>query len=284
MLYNVRVKTYSDGHKQYLWAEKPFFYLDECRDSPLLVERVKRKRKLAAEKRKVKKLQQAACSDEVDENTPYRCKMTLTQAVQRVYDIARSNTFEWFITLTLNPEYVDRYDYDECSKIIKLYTDRLRKAGCKWVIVPEQHEDGAYHFHGLLVGPLKLTYSGKMWYNEVECRLQPVYNIGNYEFGWTTATEIIHPERCATYVTKYLVKKIAVPKGRKSYWASKSLVRPEVTKLAAFTDTYVFDPDMPGGYRIVREHDRDWIFGVPAGVRYTKEIENEHGRYVISEE
>lgn len=282
LLYNVRVKTFPDGHKQYIWADHFIFRLDLEDDSPVLIEDVKRRYDRISLKRKISKF----CLYEgelPEEDVSVRFKRNLSRAINVVYDLARSNEFDWFITLTLNPEYVDRYDYESCSSIIKKFTDRLRKYGCKWLIVPEQHEDGAFHFHGLVSGDLPLTPSGKTWYNEVEGYTQPVYNLATYEFGWTTATEIVHPDRCATYVTEYLTKKPCVPKGKKCYWASKSLVRPEIDYVTTFRDVMYAD-EQTGEVRVVRDHDTDWGFGFPTGVRYIKEIETEYGRFIISEE
>lgn len=263
MYYNVRIKIFPDGHKQYFWSEKLIFRLDEENDPPALVEAVKRNRKRAA-------LRRSICSFDREEDVdfefePVRRRDNMSHSINVVYDLARSNDFNWFITLTLDGKKVNRYDYDECAEAIKLFTHRLRNRGCKWLIVPEQHKDGAYHFHGLVAGDLPLTDSGKTCYNEANQQECPIYNLANYEFGFTTVTQIMKPERTASYIAKYLTKQIAVPKGRKCYWASKSLARPTVEYVDA-TD------------------DSDFAFGVPPGVRYVKEIDGEYGRFVISEE
>jgi len=54
-----------------------------------------------------------------------------------------------------------------------------------------------------------------------------VYNLSNFEWGYTTATRIQDPVRVSTYIAKYLTKEITVPKGRKRYWASRNLVKPQ---------------------------------------------------------
>lgn len=286
MYYNVRVKTYPDGHKQYFWSENPIFRLDEDVDSPELIKSVKRKRHRAKLFRQIRSFDRVEDNEgikEVEDESFLRRQWNVSRAVQIVYDIARSNSFHWFVTLTLNEVYVDRYDYCACADVLKLFTDRLRKMKCKWIIVPEQHEDGAYHFHGLVAGDLPLTPSGKKWYNEVEQKLVPVYNVGNYEFGWTTATEILSPHKVSSYVAKYLTKQIAVPKGKKCYWASRSLARPSVEYFQTEHEEDIYDPDS-GETCIVTIRDPDWSFGAPPGVRYVKEIKNEYGRFVISEE
>lgn len=103
-------------------------------------------------------------------------------------------------------------------------------------------------------GELDLTH----WKGEV-------YNLNNFEFGYTTAMEIRDPARVATYIAKYLTKELSVPKGRKCYWASRSLAKPTVE--------YV---DMPGD---------SFMWDIYAPARYTKEIDaGEYGRFIIAEE
>lgn len=211
MFYNVRIKTYPDGHKQYFWSENPIFRLDEENDPPELIENAKRQRHFAKLRREIQSFDRVENID-CEDASFFRYKCNLSRSVNEIYDIARSNEFEWFITLTLDGKKVNRYDYISCADAIKKFTDRLRKLGCKWLIVPEQHKDGAYHFHGLEAGDLPLTPSGKLWYDKIAQRKVPIYNLANYEFGFTSATRIMYPERTASYVAKYLTKQIAVPK------------------------------------------------------------------------
>lgn len=264
MLYNVRIKTYPDGHKQYFWSENPIFRLDEDNDPSELVESVKRRRHLTQLRREIRSFDRVE-DVEADNESFFRFRNNVSRSMNEIYDIARSNKFNWFINLTLDGKKVNRYDYGSCVDAIKKFTDRLRKLGCRWLIVPEQHKDGAYHFHGLVQGDLPLTLSGKTCYNKDAKRRIPIYNLANYEFGFTDVTQVMHPAKTASYIAKYLTKQIAVPKGKKCYWASKSLARPTVEYVDA-TD------------------DSDFVFGAPSGVRYVKEIETDYGRFVISEE
>lgn len=242
MWYNVRVKTYADGHDQYFWSENLIL-----RDIP---EEFRPK--------KVKKLKIPGSQSERGKRN------SLKRAIQNVYDLARCNQFDWFITLTFDGNKVNRYDYDACADAIKMFTNRLRKYGCRWLIVPEQHKDGAYHFHGMVSGSLPLIPSGRTCYNEVSGETLEIYNLANYEFGFTTATRIVHPEKTASYIAKYLTKEIAVPKGRKCYWASKSLVRPAVS--------------------YVEMDDDDFFWNIYMNARYTKEIEGSYGKFLLAEE
>lgn len=198
MFYNVRVKTFPDGTKQYMYSERTKQREYETEEKKLTGDSVKQKEK---------------------ENA--------SRAVQKVYDLARSNEFDWFITLTFDPKKVNRYDYDSCADAIKRFTDVLYHNGNKWIVVPEQHKDSAYHFHGLVSGHLDLTHHAG-----------DVYNLNSYKYGFTTATPIKDRKRVSTYIAKYLTKEIVVPKGRKRYWASRSLVRPTEEYVQMYTEDF----------------------------------------------
>lgn len=144
-----------------------------------------------------------------------------SRAVQKVFDIARSNHWDYFCTWTFAPGAVgDRYNYDDCVDALKHWLDYQRKKGVKWLIVAEQHEDGAYHFHGLLSGPLNLAFL----YGDQ-------YRIIDFPYGRSSASPVRSQGRVSSYVAKYLTKKITVPKGRKRYWASRNLCKPTVEHL-----------------------------------------------------
>lgn len=222
MLYNVRVKTFPDGTKQYFYCErvKQREYTQEPREKT--GETVERKQR---------------------ENS--------IRAKQVVFDLARANHFDWFITMTFDPQLFDRYDYDACADMIKRFTKKLYKNGNQWIIVPEQHKDGAYHFHGLVDGELDLTYRGG-----------GVYHLNDYEFGFTTASRIKDQQRIASYVAKYMAKELTAPKGRKSYWASRSLQRPSEE------------------YLIMTSEQFGEIFNTS---RFVKDIPTPFGHYLLAE-
>lgn len=162
------------------------------------------------------------------------------RAVQKVYDLARSNHWDYFLTMTISPDYAERYDYDSCAGLAKKYTDVLRHWDCKWLMVPEQHKDGAYHFHALVQGQLPLTearspYTGKLLKDKSG---RQIYNVDNYRYGWTTVTQVGDEHKASSYLTKYLSKAIEVPKGRKRYWASKSLDKPVVYYASCSREMY----------------------------------------------
>lgn len=211
MFYNVRLKSFPNGKVQYHYYEIPkeYNYETEKREhTGLSVERKERE--------------------------------NMSRAVQKVYDLAHSNSFDYFLTLTFDGSKIDRYSYDACANALKLFTDIMRHNGNKWLIVPEQHKDGAYHFHALVSGSLSLTeainpHTGR---KITDTHGRQVYNVCNFKYGHTTATSISDPTRAATYIAKYLTKEIQVPKGRKRYWASRSLCTPTEERLQMTSEEY----------------------------------------------
>lgn len=199
--YNVRRKTFLDGTQQYM------FYSNA------------KEKNFTENKKKTKK----------GGGNPEKNKADARKrAIQMVYDIARSNPWTWFITLTFDPEKVNSFDYDECIENLKRFTKRLQKRGFVYLIVPELHESRRYHFHGLLKGNLPCTmalnpYTGKPLLDDSG---RQVYNIDIYNYGFTSAVKTDGSPKVASYLAKYITKEDCVPAGKKSYWASRGVNRP----------------------------------------------------------
>ena len=155
-------------------------------------------------------------------------KSSRNRAKNMIYDYARSNDFDYFVTLTFNPDVVDSFDYTECGKHLSDWLANVRRRyapDLKYLFVPELHKSGRYHFHGLIgnIGSLRLEDSGHYTIDG-----NTIYNLGNYKLGFTTATRITDKYRTATYIGKYITKELSGHiKGKKHYWVSRNLALPE---------------------------------------------------------
>lgn len=168
--------------------------------------------------------------EEIDEVVSERISESLRISMSRtkkmIYYLARSNVWEWFVTLTLAPDKVDRYDYRELVKKVRKWFDNLRQRRAPemyYLIVPEQHKDGAWHFHGLLGGCRGLTFtdSGKR-----DASGHVIYHMDNWKYGFSTATEVSDTERVSSYICKYITKEMcASVSGRQRYWVSHNVNR-----------------------------------------------------------
>lgn len=155
-------------------------------------------------------------------------RISTNRTIKAIYDIARSNVWDWFVTFTFNPEKVNRYDYSDCTSKLSNWLKRMGKLcpNMKYLIVPELHQDGAFHFHGLFSNCAGMDFvdSGIR-----DNKGRTVYNVGKYRFGFTTATIVSYNHSVTSYLCKYVTKDLcAMTFGKKRYWASRNVNRPEV--------------------------------------------------------
>lgn len=170
------------------------------------------------------------CERMVEMSDPERSRsVSHARTIHKIYDIARSNRWEWFVTLTFNKELVKRYDYSDCTKKLSQWLKNGRKIcpNMKYIVVPELHKDGAWHFHGLFSDCDGLQFEVAKGHFDDEGR--QIYNVGKYKFGWTTAVQIDDQRKTCSYITKYVTKELCgLTKGKKHYWASRNVSLPEV--------------------------------------------------------
>lgn len=161
-------------------------------------------------------------------NQEENLRRSVRRTKNKIYDIARCNMWEWFFTLTFNPEKVDSYDYEITSKKLSKWLNNMRMKcpEMKYIVIPELHESGRWHFHGLFanVEEMEFVDSGK---RDKKGRI--IYNVGNYGLGFSTATEIDDWHKACSYIAKYVTKEMcAVTACKKRYWASRNVDMPIV--------------------------------------------------------
>jgi len=175
------------------------------------------------------------------------------RAKAAVRDIAMCNQFTHFFTWTLDPAKIDRYDRDAIKKrVYHFLKNTSHRKGFSYVCVPELHEDGAIHFHGLCgLGSVKLVrainpHSGKELSDPAG---RPVYNMSDWTLGFSTCVPIDENyERTCNYLTKYLSKGTEKIFG-KWYLSSRALIkRPEIELIDGGMDYRAFleeNPELP---------------------------------------
>ncbi len=196
--------------------------------------------------------------EDIQSHYDHIAEVSLKRTRKKVYDYARSNDWDWFVTFTFNSKLVDRYNYDACVEKLSKWFNNLRRSspGLSYLVVPEQHKDGAFHFHGLFSGldDSQIVWTGRYVVKRV-CSSgrskfvrtkEKIYRIGSYRLGWMTATRVKEKEKVTSYITKYITKDMLNGLyGRKRYWASRNLLLPveEVFVLDA-TDRFILSRDL----------------------------------------
>lgn len=162
-----------------------------------------------------------------EEEEEHSKQVSLSATKNRIYNIARSNEWDWFITLTFDRQKTDASDYDMVTSRLQKFLNNLQQRKCpnlKYLIVPEFHADGInYHFHGVLADcdGLNFSYSGHDTENG-----EPIFNILNWKFGWTTATRVTDTKRVSSYITKYITKESQIYlKEKNRYYTSRNINR-----------------------------------------------------------
>lgn len=145
------------------------------------------------------------------------------RARSKMRRLVMSNKMDLFCTLTLDKEKVDRYDAAAIQKKLNIWCDNMvRRHNMLYVLVPELHKDGAFHFHGFLSGDIELVDSG-----HTDNAGRKIYNLPQWTLGFSTAMELYGDYGSAVgYCCKYIGKQSGVrPLGR-WYFSGGKLVKP----------------------------------------------------------
>lgn len=212
MLYNVKVLNYKDStHIEFF--NRPI-KRTQSENADTITDVIEK------EKRKIRILEDL----EEDLKNEHSIKTSVNRSKNNLYKIARSNKWDWFITITFDRDEVNAADYLEVVKEITTWLNNQRKRGSpdlKYLIVPEFHKDGInYHLHGLVANceGFDLEYSGHndKFGNEI-------YNIKKWVKGHTTATRIKDNGKVTNYIGKYITKDMMNKlKYKKRYFASRN--------------------------------------------------------------
>lgn len=261
MAYNLKIFEYPNGEVQVRYYDKPmvstkdeqFYENHDDVYNPFSHE----KTRVVEEFEDVREI-----SEEEREYNRYR---NFNRTKQMVFQYARCAPWEWFITLTFSGDSVNRYDFDECSKKARQWLNNQRKRyapDLMYLLVPEQHKDGAWHFHGLLAntGDMKFIDSGHKDKGDV------IYNMVKWRYGFTTATKVKDIHKVAKYIGKYITKSVCdITPGRKRYFPSQNLPLPKVS-------TMLVDGDAE--YEDMMEHICESLGKKVAHVSQTRAKEN----------
>lgn len=166
-------------------------------------------------------------------------QVSANRSKNKIYQYAKSNEWEWFTTFTFDKEKVDRCDYSACVKLLSKWLNNMRKhsKNLAYLIVPEQHKKGGYHFHGLFSGcdGLNIKDTGKTYVQKYIVNgkkrfrktKDKIYIFDRYKFGYMTASKVKDNDRVTKYITKYVTKDLMESTfGKKRYWASRNLLLP----------------------------------------------------------
>lgn len=174
----------------------------------------------------------------------------LIRAKTKVREYALCNYFEYFATFTLDKDKYDRYNLPKFIKDLGQFIRDYRKkykSNIQYLLIPEQHKDGAWHIHGLLMGIKEEHLISFDTIPGVPGRLKNrgYYNFVLYEkkFGFNSLGKIKDTDKVANYITKYITKDFGkdIELNHKSYYCSRGLKKPVEVKRGLLLSPIKYD-------------------------------------------
>lgn len=214
------------------------------------------------EERRDKSDKVSRCEDEVSELLAPMNENNVQRAIRRsrsaVFDLCICNNFDLFCTFTYSSEYIDRSNYEEAYRKIKVWlSNRVQRHGLHYVAAPEYHKKGkAIHFHALCnSSAVNLVDSGH------KRKGKTVYNIGDWKWGFSTAIKIEGEsalEKTSKYIAKYMTKQGGAKIGGRYYLSGGELNRPTYVYGDSFdefitTETPTYEKTYDLGFTIYKE-------------------------------
>lgn len=217
---------------------------------------------------------------------PAKLANNISRAKSKIYELALCNEWDFFCTFTLDKTKYDRYDL---GKFHKDYTQKIRdlnkKEGynIKFLLIPEQHNDGAWHMHGLMSGipvnrvlPFTVDHCLPEYINSKLQRGENIYYWDTYreKFGFCVMERIKNIYRVSAYITKYICKdldKSIQELNEHLYYCSRGLKRSE-----EICKGYI---DMPTIDNINFEFENEYL-----KIHWCDEEEYENIKYFIDKE
>ena len=163
----------------------------------------------------------------------------LKRAKDKVFDIAFSNEWAYFLTITFNGSEYDFSNADFVKKKLRRWLEnQVKRKDMKYLLIPERHKNGGIHCHALINDCFDMVDSGTRLvtgYNKPvtlktieEKNLHVrnvVYNIPEWKYGFSTAIPVENNSAAlAFYITKYITKGNNKIFG-KYYWSSRNCNR-----------------------------------------------------------
>ena len=146
----------------------------------------------------------------------------ISRARSKIFELAYCNHWEYFVTLTINPDKYDRKNLNKYHKdLTQFFRDYKKKYDSKidFILVPELHKDGSWHMHGLIKGIL-LQHLQKNEHGYLD------WQHYKNKFGYISIDKIKSHDAVSRYMTKYISKDMksnVTELGAHTYYRSRGL-------------------------------------------------------------
>lgn len=193
----------------------------------------------------------------VSDDDKERLSNNLSRAKARIFELASCNEWDYFVTLTLNPEY-DRTDLSAWRKSFTQWVRDLRKKGqdIRYLLVPEQHKSGEWHMHGFFSGLSGVSdfaesdignaetpqKSKELKAADLNAKGYKNWHAYSEKYGYCSLAPLRDHQAAARYITKYITKSaadVALGGGAHLFYASKGLNGARLVSYGATDDDII---------------------------------------------
>lgn len=223
-------------------------------------------------------------------------KRSLKRCKRDIIDLALNNSmhFEYFITLTFDRRELPngKYSHENAISALSkwLNNQKHQNKDMYYLIVPEFHKSGQLHFHGLVGNVPKWKFqeatNARTGKRIKENGIQ-IYNLLNYNLGFTTLSVIQDKEKVSNYIAKYATKELINLKFKKRYWYSRNLLTPTFDYIYleendSILDEYEFSKTFPYFYKNIEKENSNieilhsFAFNSDAERNYVNRLKHQH--------
>lgn len=174
-----------------------------------------------------------------------KMEQNISRAKSKIREYGLCNEWDFFVTLTIDQSKFDRFDlqtyYKAFSKFLNNYNSR-HNIKIKYLFIPERHQNGAWHMHGLISGLPEehLTVNQYGYYDWIAYR---------NKFGYISLDFLKDKAKASSYILKYVGKDMGnsvTELNAKLYYCSKGLKTAEVIKKGSISAN--IEPDFRNEY------------------------------------
>jgi hypothetical protein len=209
MLVKCKVKEYPDGTKKAYVYKEPY-----------------PKDELLREKKLISSSYFEKDDESIEQDKLHSEHMNMVRTRNQIKDYVLSNDFNMFWTLTFDTDReTDQICFNKLSNWLKYMKTKFGLF--EYIFIPERHKDGCLHFHGVTG-----RFKGSMVDSGVRYKGVKIYNCNDWNYGFSTVSMVRSKKKTSSYITKYIIKSLSqdiVGKGKKKYWSSRGLRKPEET-------------------------------------------------------
>lgn len=145
-------------------------------------------------------------------------RISLSRTKRRIKEICLCNDFEYFATMTVNSKQADRFSLQEVQDKMKKICKKIKRKNkeFKYIYITEKHENGAFHFHGLVKG-IDLYKNDNGYYSNTDFDT----------LGYNSFSIIDDYNKCCTYISKYITKDCVRNENNQVYFCSRGMNNPQ---------------------------------------------------------